>query len=149
MQNEGPPPQGAATPPTTFSAILRKRLDELRWTHVEASERLDVKPRTLTGYLAGDLDESVAKFPRIASALGITTSELLGERPPSPEIGADQILVTFGQRIVDDAAYDIVLRGGTLPKGEGWSAAVRAGVRAVTREEYETMRAALSKTRRR
>ena len=66
-----------------FGAVLQHHRDTRGWTIPEMSARMDVRPRTLSGWLAGEYLPTPKARPRVEQALGLRTgaiTELLRDR---------------------------------------------------------------------
>ncbi|NSG11821.1 helix-turn-helix transcriptional regulator [Blautia producta] len=58
---------------------IRKRRQELRWPQEKLAEMADVSLNTVSRVEGGQSDMSIEVFKRLAQALGMSASELLGD----------------------------------------------------------------------
>lgn len=66
---------------------IRKRRQSLRWSQEKLAEMADVSLNTVSRIEGGQSDMSIAVFQRIALALGMSASELVGDMEVMEEDG--------------------------------------------------------------
>ena len=72
---------------------IRKRRQELRWSQEKLAEMADISLNTVSRVEGGQSDMSIEIFRRLAQALGLSASELLGDMKDSEREGRTQRLL--------------------------------------------------------
>jgi transcriptional regulator with XRE-family HTH domain len=73
-----------------FGAILQHHRDTRGWTIPEMSARMDVRPRTLSGWLAGEYLPTPKARPRVEQALGLRVGAITSLLR-DPDLGLEDV----------------------------------------------------------
>ncbi|MDO5425769.1 MAG: helix-turn-helix transcriptional regulator [Eubacteriales bacterium] len=88
---------------------VRKRRQELCWSQEKLAEMADISPNTVSRVEGGQSDMSIEVFKRLAQALGMSASELLGDVECLQEDGQVQRLL-YRMQCLERRDKEIVMR---------------------------------------
>lgn len=88
---------------------IRKRRQELRWSQEKLAEMADISLNTVSRVEGGQSDMSIEVFRKLAQALGMSASELLGDLDNSEKDGQIQ-RVLYRMRLLEHEDKEVVLR---------------------------------------
>lgn len=88
---------------------IRKRRQELRWSQEKLAEMADISLNTVSRVEGGQSDMSIEVFKRLAQALDMSASELLGDIEAADGEGQVQRMICRMQRL-KQGDKEVVLR---------------------------------------